>query len=78
MEKIEVTARFGLDGQVYPLRFIWENRTYRIDSIGRQWEADGGVHFLVMTPMNEVYELLYLPVSRMWRIKPVRAGRNMA
>ena len=78
MEKVEVTARFGLDGQVYPLQFIWENRIYRIESIGRQWEADGSAHFLVMAPGNEVYELVYHPLSRRWQIKPVRPGRYIA
>lgn len=78
MEKIEVTARFGQDGQIFPLRFVWEGRTYRIDSIGRQWETGGSLHFLVMVPTNEVYELVYQPLSRLWRIKPMLAGRKLA
>jgi hypothetical protein len=78
MEKIEVTARFGMDGQVFPLQFVWEGRTYRIDSIGRRWEAGGSLHFLVMVPSNEVYELVYQPLSRLWRIKPILAGRKLA
>ncbi len=59
MERIEVTARFDQEGKIIPMSFVWKQRTYRVDSVGRQWEGDDGYHVLVMTPGNRAYHLLF-------------------
>lgn len=66
MDPIDVTARFEADGKISPLSFVWQRRTYRVDSIGRQWHGDDGLHILVMTPGNRAHHLLFMPVKGKW------------
>ena len=66
MEQIEVTARFDAHGQINPLGFVWKGRSYRVESIGRTWKADDGIHILVMTIRNRVYHLLFKPDKACW------------
>ncbi len=66
MDAIEVTVRFDTQGKIFPLNFIWKRRTYRVDAIGRQWEARDGQHILVMTPGNRAHHLLFLAEKGIW------------
>ncbi len=66
MDPIEVTARFEPKGKIVPLSFIWKRRIYRVDSIGRQWDANDGIHILVMTPGNRAHHLLYMVEKGIW------------
>jgi len=62
-EAIAVEARFEADGKVRVLAFERRGRRTIVATTGRQWEADDGRHILVMTPSEEVLELLYRPAS---------------
>ncbi len=66
MDAIEVTARFDAQGKIVPLSFVWERRTYRVDSVGRRWEGKDGRHILVMTPGNRTHHLLFMPDRSRW------------
>lgn len=74
MDPIDVTARFEFDGKISPLSFVWQNRTYRIDSIGRQWKGEDGFHILVMTPGNRAHHLLFMSEKGLWYL--VRGGES--
>ncbi len=67
-EATEVEARFGIDGQITILSFTWRGRKRPILSDGRQWGADDGFHFLVMTTGEQIVELVYVPLSGLWHI----------
>ena len=66
MEEIEVTARFDAYGKISPLGFVWEGHTYRVESIGRTWQANDGIHVLVMTRGDKAYHLLFKPDIACW------------
>ena len=66
MEQIEVTARFDAHGKITPLIFVWKGRNYQVESIGRSWQTDDGIHVLVMIRSNEVYHLLFNPDEACW------------
>ena len=66
MDEIEVTARFYSDGNIRPITFVWETRTYKVTSIGRHWEAPDGHHILVMDPREQVYHLIFKPETTQW------------
>ncbi|HEX9028048.1 MAG TPA: hypothetical protein VF823_02660 [Anaerolineales bacterium] len=66
MDAIEVTARFDAGGQVTPLSFTWQGRQFTVDSTGRRWEDETGLHILVMAPGGRIYELLFAPAARRW------------
>ena len=66
MEKIEVTARFGMQGQIIPLSFVWKGRAYRPESIGRSWQAEDGFHILVMDHRNQAFHLLFIYDTMSW------------
>ena len=72
MEEIEVTARFDPKGKIIPISFVWGVRAYRIDSIGRSWQAKDGFHILVMTPRNQAYHLLFVSETTKWFL--IRGG----
>jgi hypothetical protein len=68
-EATEVEARFGEDGHVTVLTFTWRGRKRPVLSQGRQWGADDGFHFLVMTTGEQIVELVYVPLSGLWHIE---------
>jgi hypothetical protein len=74
MEPIEVNARFELDGKVTPLRFKWKGQDYQVEGTGRRWQAQDGLHLLVMAAGERVFELLFIPKDGQWFIKPVGSG----
>jgi hypothetical protein len=68
-EIIAVEARFETDGTIRPLAFIQRGVRYRVASLGRQWEQGDERHFLVMTPSEQIYELVYQPGEGCWKLK---------
>ena len=71
MDPVEVTARFDIDGKVTPLRFSWNGREYPIEGAGRRWQAEDGLHILVMAAGEQVFELLFAQEKGRWFIKPL-------
>jgi hypothetical protein len=71
MHPIEVTARFGLDGQIHPLRFIWKDQVYPIESTGRRWTDEAGLHLLVLTPGGMTFELCFAPPEARWFVREI-------
>lgn len=74
---IEAEARFTDDGAIEPLAFVWNGRRLIVAQHGRRWRDDQGrYHFLVMTPVDEVWELLFDPDVLQWfvarRRSPIR------
>ncbi len=67
-EATEVEARFGGDGRITVLSFTWRGRKRPVLSQGRQWGAEDGFHFLVMTTGDQIVELVYVPLSGLWHI----------
>ena len=74
MDPIEVTARFELDGKVTPLRFKWKGQDYQVEGTGRSWQAEDGLHLLVMAAGERIFELLFVPQDGQWFIKSVGSG----
>ncbi len=63
---IAVEAKFETDGSIRPLAFIWKDERVAIASLGRRWEQDGEVHFLVMSADEKVYELAFRQTDSVW------------
>jgi hypothetical protein len=78
MDAIEVTARFAKDGRVYPQRVTWQGIDYPVESTGRSWQDQEGLHILVMIPNERVLELIFQPEPRLWFLKSLPAGRQLA
>ena len=74
MQATEVEARFSAKGKISLLSFKWQGQRRAVTSRGRQWNADDGLHFLVLDASEQVFELLYAPASGLWHI--VRAPRD--
>ncbi len=74
LHPVGVEARFYRDSQVTPLRFSWQGREYQVDSCGRRWKDEAGLHFMVMIPGERVYELIFAPDEMRWYLK--NPGRN--
>lgn len=78
MEPIEVTARFDKNGKVYPLYLVWKGHRYTVDNTGRQWQAQDGLHALVMTPAGRMFELLFVPSESHWYLMKVHPDPMVA
>jgi hypothetical protein len=66
MQPVEVTARFGPDGKIIPLRFRWQGGLYPVESTGRRWQVEDGYHILVMTAGGRMFELLFIAQENRW------------
>ena len=64
----EVEARFDAAGGITVLSFTWRGAKWPATSQGRQWSADDGQHFLVMTTGDRILELVFAPSSGQWQI----------
>lgn len=73
MEPVTVTARFDLQGKIIPLKLTWQGREYAVDSTGRRWQDDAGMHMLVMVVPEQVFELLFVPFEGRWYLKRSKA-----
>jgi hypothetical protein len=78
MDPIEVTARFGPQGQISPLRFTWKGRSYLVESSGRRWNGADGQHILVMTGSGAMFELVFLPAEGRWYLGQAAPTRTAA
>jgi hypothetical protein len=79
-EIIVVTAKFDERGRISPVRFIWRDNHYRIDSTGRRWVDQEGTHILVMDPRRRVFHLLFEHQASLWYLVrgSVMPGRESA
>ena len=75
MQEVEVTARFGCEGDVVPVRMIWNGQLYEIGSTGRRWVDERGQHILVMLVDGRVLELLFERDKGSWYIVRKTGGR---
>ena len=56
---IEVRARRDKEGNLVPLDCILGDKKYQVLGIGRRWQAEDGVHIMVMFPGDRAVELLH-------------------
>jgi hypothetical protein len=75
MEQVQVEARWKPDGSISLSRFIWNEHTYQVESTGRQWEDESGLHVLCQVAGGVVYELVFQLNPAGWKLRP-RAGRS--
>ena len=78
MEPIEVTVRFGPQGQITPLQFTWKERSYLVESTGRHWTGADGLHILAMTSSGGMFELLFTPGECRWYLGQAGLSRTAA
>ncbi len=77
MEPIEVTARFDDQGIITPLHFTWKGGIYRVESTGRHWQDERGMHILVMVSNGQIYELIFEVGEGRWFIGQENSKRMM-
>lgn len=78
MEPVQVQARWKRNGGFEPIRFFWKGVMYRVESTGRDWEDEQGVHVLVMIQGGQVYELVFKLNPAGWMGQPVAGSPAVA
>lgn len=78
MELVEVTAKFAQDGTITPLRLAWQGVAYPIESTGRRWQEQDGLHILIMVPGERVLELIFQAEKGLWYLKRLPSSRSLA
>jgi hypothetical protein len=63
---VDVTARWDTQGEITPLSFIWQGRSYVVASIGRRWRNESGQHILCMASGEQVFELVFQAAEGRW------------
>ncbi len=66
MEPIDVTARFDEHGTITPLQFTWKGSANRVQSTGRRWLDEAGLHILVEAASGQIYELTFKSSENRW------------
>jgi hypothetical protein len=73
-EPVEVQARWRHDGKFEPTQFHWKGHMYRVESTGRDWEDEEGLHILCMIHGGKVFELVFRLKPAGWLIRPIAGG----
>lgn len=75
-QPIQVTAHWEAAGWFSPRQFVWQGRVYSVESTGRQWEDEEGLHVLCMLSGGTVYELIFrLRPAGWWLLPPAGPAR---
>jgi hypothetical protein len=78
MEAIEVTARFDEYGTIHPQRLRWLGREYPVEAAGRRWQAQDGLHILVLTPTGRAFEICFNATEGRWYMVQTPSDRMLA
>ena len=65
-EPTQVEAQFNTDGTITIFSFSWQGSQWPVTSMGREWHAEDGRHFLVTTTERRVFELVFEKISFAW------------
>jgi hypothetical protein len=66
MKAVEVTARFTPEGEIIPLEFRVHSSSFRVQTTGRRWTTEQGIHILVLDSTSRSHHLLYMPGQQVW------------
>lgn len=75
-DEVEVLAHFK-HSRLIPLRFLWKNHSYRIQSITTEYRTrDGGNYFTHYAAVSNdnLYELVYNPQNHHWQLTQVQTN----
>lgn len=78
MDALEVEARFSAGGKITVLSFTWRGQRTPVVGEGRQWLAEDGWHFGVMTVDERPFELAFMPERGLWRVVRAPASERLA
>ncbi len=78
MEPIEVTARFDEHGTITPLQFKLKGGVYRVQSTGRHWLDEAGLHILAEVDGGQIYELTFKASEGRWYLRQAGPRRMVA
>lgn len=78
LERVKVAARWETDGRFEVRRFEWRGQSLLVESNGRQWEDESGLHVLCMVPGGQVFELIFHLNPAGWSAVPPSGGLGLA
>jgi hypothetical protein len=68
---IRLTCSFDEQGQVTVQSIVWQERSYTIVTVGRQWVDEAGCHVMAQGADGSRFELELSRDDLIWRIKKV-------
>jgi len=78
LEPVEVSARWEPQGWFIPRQITWQGKVYPVESTGRHWEDEQGLHILCMIAGGQVVELVFRLQPAGWLLRPPSATSRMA
>jgi hypothetical protein len=67
MQPIEVIVRWEAGGKVAPLEFSLDGVRYRVESTGRTWRDEAGLHILVLSGQR-AFDLIFNSEELTWSL----------
>ncbi len=78
LQPVEVTARWEPAEGFLPSKIIYAGDVYLIESTGRRWEDEHGLHILCMIAGGQVFELIFRLQPAGWFLRTPAAPTRMA
>lgn len=75
-EPCQVVARWDADGRFEPSQFFCQGTVYQVESTGRSWEDETGMHVLCMVPGGQVFELVFRLQPAGWLVRSTEGPRR--
>ena len=69
MRKSGFGAHLTAEGNFTPGGFLLQGVEHQIEIISRHWQDGDAMHYLVMVPINSVYELIFNYQAKRWSLK---------
>lgn len=73
-----VESRLDSEGQTYPTAFTWMAQRQQVRDVGRRWIEGDERCYLVMTPLDAVFELRCDLRQGTWRARRISAPQTLA
>ena len=78
IEGLEVEARFSAEGEITVLSLTWRGQKLPVAGQRRQWHAEDGRHFWLLTVDERLFEGAFEPERGQWRVVQAPPGGWLA
>lgn len=65
---LQVEQRLDSESKPRLLAFVWQEKRWVVNSVGRTWDSEGERHYLIMVQGDRVFELAHSHASGSWRL----------
>ena len=68
-QEVQVWGTFNQEGNLTPSGFFYQGVKHKVEVISRHWQVGDNTHYLVMVPVNRVFELIFKNQEKRWQLR---------